>query len=132
MSFFVSLGIVVVGLLLIASILKAIVKKRIAESHGLLWLIPGLLIIYGGLFPDSIVHLARHMNVSYAPTLVFTFAILTAYYLLFWCTMWIGAMSMRMQELGIQVSLLNEENERLNAVVKSLAGDPGAPEENEP
>ena len=110
MSLWVSLGIVGCGILIIASILRAIVKKNIPETHGIMWLVAAAGIVLGGCFPGAIIWLAEVLHVSYPPAVIFTLAILLLFYLLFRCSMWIAGMTMRMQELGMQVSLLNQEN----------------------
>lgn len=113
MDWRVSFGIVCAGLFMIYSILRAVIQKKVSESQGLLWLIPGIIIVVGGIFPELVIALAKQLNVSYAPSLAFLLALLIAYYLLFWCTMWIGNLSLKMQALSIQVSLLDQENKEL-------------------
>lgn len=110
MSLWVSLGIVGCGILIVTSILRAIVKKNIPETHGIMWLVAAAGIVLGGCFPGAIIWLAEVLHVSYPPAVIFTLAILLLFYLLFRCSMWIAGMTMRMQELGMQVSLLNQEN----------------------
>lgn len=121
MSGWVSLGIVACGLLIIISILRSIIHKKMPETHGLLWLIPAGFIVVGGCFPNLVIWLARLLNVSYPPAIIFTAGILLLFYLVFRCTMWIANMSIRMQELGMQVSLLNQENLSLLKRIGELA-----------
>lgn len=111
--------IVACGILIICSILREIIKKRIPETHGLMWLIPSVFIVIGGCFPQIIMAIANWLDVGYAPTMIFTFAILLLFYLVFRCTIWIAGISMKIQELGMQVSLLNQENARLNQSLRS-------------
>ena len=122
MSLWVSLGIVGCGILIVTSILRAIVKKNIPETHGIMWLVAAAGIVLGGCFPGAIIWLARVLHVSYPPAVIFTLAILLLFYLLFRCSMWIAGMTMRIQELGMQVSLLNQENlmlmDKLNKLEK--------------
>lgn len=110
MSIWVSLFVIVAGVFLFITILRAIVHKRISESNGLLWLIPSIALILFGIFPDGIMWLAKAMGVDYAPSLMFMIAIFLILYIIFRCTEWIADLYNRVQELGIQVSLLNQEN----------------------
>ncbi len=120
MSIYVSVGIVLIGVLLGAEVMRAIVDRRIEESSAMLWIIPSILIILGGIFPKNIILLSKKLGVSYAPTLVFTFAILILFVLCFRFTIWISGMTMKINELGMQVSLLNEENNRLKRKIEQL------------
>ena len=96
MSILVNIGIICMGIVIIFAITRAIIQKKITESHGILWLLSAVAIVV--------------LGVDYAPTIVFTFAILLLFYLVFRCTVWIAGLSMRIQELGMQVSMLNQEN----------------------
>ena len=129
MSAWISVGIVFCGLLIIYSILHSIIRKKISETHGLLWLIAAAGIVIGGCFPGLIIWLARVLRVSYPPAIIFTAAILLLFYLVFRCTMWIANMSIRMQELGMQVSLLNQENLSLLKRIKDFTGEEEKPDE---
>ncbi len=120
MSLWARLVIIVCGLLIIFSILRAIIRKQLSETHGLFWLLPAVFIVIGGFFPQIIIWLAIKLGVDYPPILIITLAILLLYYLVFRCTMWIGGVSMRVQELGMQVSMLNQENLQLMARLEKL------------
>lgn len=110
MSILVNIGIICMGIVIIFAITRAIIQKKITESHGILWLLSAVAIVVVGFMPDLTIKLAKLLGVDYAPTIVFTFAILLLFYLVFRCTVWIAGLSMRIQELGMQVSMLNQEN----------------------
>lgn len=120
MTWVVSLGIVACGIIIIIRILHSIVQKQITETHGLFWLVCALVIVVGGASPTIIIRFASLLGVDYAPAIIFTAAILMLFYLVFRCTQWISDMTMRVQELGMQVSLLNQENMALMAKVEEL------------
>lgn len=120
MSLWARLAIIACGLLIIYSILRAIVRKKITETHGLFWLFPALAIVLGGAFPQIVIQLADWLGVAYPPTLVITLAVMLIYYLVFRCTLWISGVSMRVQELGMQVSMLNQENLQLLTKLEAL------------
>ena len=128
MSTLVSIGIVCCGVFIILRILRAIVRKKITETHGLFWLVCALLIVIGGASPDLVIRVAKLLGVDYAPAVIFTAAILMLFYLVFRCTLWISGMTMRVQELGMQVSMLNQENLNLMARVEALENARKEPE----
>lgn len=123
MSIFINIGIAGMGIIIITAIMRSIIAKRITESHGLLWLISAIPIVIVGVVPEVTISIARWLGVDYAPTIVFTFAILLLFYLMFRCTSWIASLTMRIQELGMQVSMLNQENVELLARVELLGQD---------
>lgn len=122
MTLAVSLLIAAIGILLIGIVIKSIVKKKITERQGLLWLLAGLIIVVGGLFPDLTKKLAAALGVVYAPSLIFTLAILAIYFIVFLCTLWISGLTANMQELAMQVALLNHENSEMRAQLQTLKG----------
>ena len=43
--------IIALGILLLGIVILATIQKKISESHALLWIVPCILIIIGGIFP---------------------------------------------------------------------------------
>lgn len=113
MSFTTSLLIVVVGLWMMFMILNNVYQKKISEKHGVLWLFCAFLIIIGGVFPNAVIILANVFGIEYAPAGIFTFAILLLLILVYKDTQKISGLTIRLQELSMQIALLNLENKRI-------------------
>ncbi len=123
MSTLVSIGIISCGIVIILMILRAIARKQITETHGLFWLMCAVLIVIGGASPSAVFWVADLFGVEYAPAVIFTAAIIMLFFLMFRCTKWISSLTMRVQELGMQVSMLNQENLSLMAKVEALEAE---------
>lgn len=108
-----SLLIVLVGLWMIFMILNNVYQKKISEKHGILWLFCALLIVIGGIFPNAVIMLANIFGIDYAPAVIFTFAILLLLILVYKDTQKISGLTIRVQELSMQIALLNLENKRI-------------------
>ena len=52
MTISVQITIIGLGILLLAAVILAAIQKKISESHALLWIVPCILIILGGIFPQ--------------------------------------------------------------------------------
>lgn len=113
MSMMTSLLIVLVGFWMIFMILNNVYKKKISEKHGILWLFCALLIVIGGIFPNAVIMLANIFGIEYAPAGIFTFAILLLLILVYKDTQKISGLTIRVQELSMQIALLNLENKRI-------------------
>lgn len=113
MSFMTSLLIVIVGLWMMFMILNNVYQKKISEKHGILWLFCALLIVIGGIFPNAVIVLAKVFGIDYAPAGIFTFAIILLLILVYKDTQTISGLTIRVQELSMQVALLNLENKRI-------------------
>ncbi|WP_416324404.1 DUF2304 domain-containing protein [[Eubacterium] hominis] len=113
MSFMTSLMIVLVGTGMLFMILRNVYQKKISEKHGVLWIFCSLLIILGGLFPKGVILIANLFGIEYAPAGIFTFAIILLLILVYKDTQKISGLTIRVQELSMQIALLNLENKRL-------------------
>lgn len=108
MTFVLQLTIITLGIILLAVIMIAAIQKKISESHALLWIVPCLLIIIGGCFPQLTYALSDLFHTEYPPAIVFALAIIISYLILFQCFKSLSVLSMKNKELASQIALLSE------------------------
>lgn len=113
MSNLVNIGTIGTGFLLIYSVIKLIVKRKMTESQSVLWLIIGLVTILIGAFPSIIEFVANLLGIWYPPTIVFLIAYVGLLFIVFKNTVVISIQSNQINELFMQIALLNLENEKL-------------------
>ena len=85
MTISVQITIIGLGILLLAAVILAAIQKKISESHALLWIVPCILIILGGIFPQMTYLLSSFFQTEYPPAIIFAFAIIILYLILFQC-----------------------------------------------
>ena len=119
--------IITLGILLLGIIIIATIEKKISESHALLWILPCLLIIIGGIFPQLTYALSDFFHTGYPPAIVFALAIIISYLILFQCFKSLSVLTIKNKELASQVALLNQKVAQLEETVNSL---PAESEEN--
>lgn len=102
--------VVIGGIIFLLITFLEYVKKRMTEEIGLLWTLFSVLMIGIGLIPDSLAWVGQ-IRTSVALVLFgFAFFFLL---LLLYLSIVISQLLRKNQELAIQVSLLNQENEQI-------------------
>lgn len=109
------------GASLIFMAVRSVVTRQLSEQQGYFWIFSGLGIIIFGAFPGVSAWIAQLFDVEYIPSIVFMIAIIIAIYGIFNCFQAIANLNKRVQELAMQVSLLNHENNSLLKAYKDMA-----------
>lgn len=107
------------GLLLLIADFRSLVHRKITELMGIGWAVIALLMIIISLVPGlSDWSLLMNHSEYLAGFLMFHILIINAFFV---CTQ-IAQLSMKNRELAMQVSLLNQENERILHELELLTG----------
>ncbi len=115
--------IIALGILLLGIITIAAIEKKISESHALLWILPCVLIIIGGIFPQLTYVLSDFFHTGYPPAIVFALAIIISYLILFQSFKSLSVLTIKNKELASQVALLNQQVAQLEETVNSLLAE---------
>lgn len=98
------IAMLVLGLLLLVLDFLAYAKKRLTERYGMIWMLLAVLLIAAGiLFLAAEQALAAALLILVAALVFFLFGI----------SQTVSVLKMKNQELAMQVSLLNQENESI-------------------
>ena len=116
----VQITIIALGIILLFAVIRAAIQKKIAESHALLWIFPCLIIIIGGLFPQLTYVLSNVFNTSYPPAIIFAFAIIIVYLILFQCFKSLSVLTMKNKELASQTAILAQQIQNLETELETL------------
>lgn len=120
MTLSVQITIICLGLLLLAAVILAAIQKKISESHALLWIVPCILIILGGIFPQMTYLLSSFFQTEYPPAIIFAFAIIILYLILFQCFKTLSVLTIKNKELASQSAILKKEIENLKETINEL------------
>lgn len=120
MSILLRILVVIGGTILLYSIRESNIKRKITEAQSLYWILMGFVIIGLGIFPNIVYFIANLFSVEYAPSIMFAIFIMLMIYGVLYCYKTGADLNNKIQELAIQVSLLNEENNRLGKEVHSV------------
>lgn len=118
MTLIVQITIITLGILLLSAVLLAALQKKITESHALLWVLPCILIIAGGIFPQLTYLLSDIFNTEYPPSIIFAIAIIMLYVILFQCFKSLSVLTKKNKELASQIALQNRQIEQLTKYIK--------------
>lgn len=113
MTLIVQITIITLGILLLCAVLLAAAQKKITEAHALLWMLPCIFIIIGGIFPQITYFLSNLFNTEYPPAIIFAIAIIMLYVILFQCFQSLSVLTKKNKELASQISLQNKQIEQL-------------------
>lgn len=105
------------GIVLIYMARKANIVRKMTERQSVFWIMAGVIIILFGLIPQLVYLTSDLFSVEYPPSIIFAIAIILATYGIFNCYQTNAELSVRVQELAMQVSLLNEENSHLKKLI---------------
>ena len=95
------------GILFLVLAFWAYTRQKLNDSMALIWAFVSIALVITGAVPA----VSKHLNES---LLIFMFIIcLILLFLLFKVSKAVSVLSMKNQELAMQVSLLNQENERI-------------------
>ena len=95
------------GILFLVLAFWAYTRQKLNDSMALIWVIVSIALVITGAVPAVSKHLSESL-------LIFMFIIcLLLLFLLFKVSKAVSVLSMKNQELAMQVSLLNQENERI-------------------
>ena len=95
------------GILFLVLAFWAYTRQRLNDSMALIWVFVSIALVITGAVPAVSKHLSESL-------LIFMFIIcLLLLFLLFKVSKAVSVLSMKNQELAMQVSLLNQENERI-------------------
>jgi hypothetical protein len=114
---------VAAGVMLIYSTLRLLIKRKMTETNSILWFLIGLVTILAGCCPKIVVYLASILRIEYSPALVFTVAILILLLIVFKNTVTISELIDQVQELAIELSVVEEELNRLRKETKMIESD---------
>ena len=121
MTLIVQITIITLGALLLSVVLLAAIQKKITESHALLWVLPCILIIVGGIFPQLTYILSNLFNTEYPPAIIFAIAIIMLYVILFQCFKSLSILTKKNKELASQIALQNRQIEQLKEQIRQLS-----------
>lgn len=120
MTISVQITIIGLGILLLAAVILAAIQKKISESHALLWIVPCILIILGGIFPQMTYLLSSFFQTEYPPAIIFAFAIIILYLILFQCFKTLSVLTIENKELASQCAILTKEVKKLKETIQEL------------
>lgn len=106
------------GVILLLKSFTALVKKHMTEGFSLGWALGSVFFIIIGVFPE----LSAWMNKLSTVNMILL--ILLGMFLLgfvMWISIIISELMMKSQELAMQVSLLNQENEKIMTELKTVS-----------
>lgn len=121
MTLIVQITIITLGALLLSVVLLAAIQKKITESHALLWVLPCILIIVGGIFPQLTYILSNLLNTEYPPAIIFAIAIIMLYVILFQCFKSLSILTKKNKELASQIALQNRQIDQLKEQIRQLS-----------
>lgn len=120
MTLSVQITIISLGFILLIAVVMAAIQKKITEPHALLWILPCILIIIGGIFPQLTYFLSNFFNTEYPPAIIFAFAIIIAYLILFQCFKTLSVLTLKNKELASQAAIMTNKVQELEKELKQL------------
>jgi hypothetical protein len=118
MSIMLRVFVCISGMALIVMARRASIARKMTEKQSLFWIAGGFIIILFGLLPALVYFISDQFSVEYPPSIIFAIAIILAIFGIFNCYKTNAELSARVQELAMQVSLLNEENNQFREQLK--------------
>lgn len=113
------LAMAILGLLLLPTSFYALAKKKMTESMGLCWVFASIFLLIFGIVPGLCAWSMWLSNLELAVLVLFAAGAIT---FLFIISSMMSILFMKNQELAMQVSLLNQENERILGELEKITG----------
>lgn len=110
---FIYLFMIFAGAALMYSTMRLVMKKKMTEINSILWFLIGFVTVLAGCFPKIVTWMADKLYIEYSPAFVFMAAILLLLLIVFENTIVISNLTDQVQEMAIELSIVEEELNRL-------------------
>lgn len=111
--------VVVAGILLLIMDFVSYANRKMTESMGLGWVFFAVIMILSGVLPIWPIHDAVEESGYFMPACIIGFFVILG---MFFLSQAVSQLIRKNQELAMQVSLLNQENERILRELGELTG----------
>ncbi|CRZ34130.1 hypothetical protein DFR55_13111 [Herbinix hemicellulosilytica] len=120
MSISLRLLVCLAGIIFIYMARKANIARKMTEKQSLFWIIGGMIIFTFGLIPKLVYFVSDIFSVEYPPSIIFAISIILVFFGIFNCYKTNAELTVRVQELAMQISLLNDENQQLKGILNDM------------
>ena len=120
MSISLRLLVCLAGIIFIYMARKANIARKMTEKQSLFWIIGGMIIFIFGLIPKLVYFVSDIFSVEYPPSIIFAISIILVFFGIFNCYKTNAELTVRVQELAMQISLLNDENQHLKGIIDDM------------
>jgi hypothetical protein len=93
------------GLLFALAVVRLLLKKRISERNSIAWMGAALSTLSLSAFPQLVDKIAKWVNVSYPPTLIFLFSTLVLLLFVLYQSMQISMLNEKIKEIAQRIAL---------------------------
>lgn len=97
--------IILLGIMIVASIIILLVKRKINERNSILWISGAFFVFIFSSAPDTLGILANFVGVDYPPALLFLFATIAIMAIVLYQSIQISVLQERLNELTQQTSI---------------------------
>jgi len=108
------------GIIFIYIARRANIARKMTERQSLFWIIGGIIIFIFGLIPELVYFVSDIFSVEYPPSIIFAISIILVFFGIFNCYKTNAELTVRVQELAMQISLLNDENMQLKETLDKM------------
>jgi|GEM_PF-4509553 len=120
---YLKLFIIIVGLLLLLTVIRLMIRKRMSESASIIWFLLALAVLIFAIFPITAIKLSELVGIVYAPAFLFMAAVFVILFIIFRHSIEISVMESKVNEVSIMLSLSLEENKELKKRLDLLEKD---------
>ena len=99
----------IVGLLLFALIFEMLRRRALREKYAVVWLLTGIVIVIGGLFPELINSISTRLGFNVTSNFVLVVAGLTLLVVVMHMSLEIGTLEDKVQTLAEETALIRQE-----------------------
>jgi hypothetical protein len=93
------------GLAFAAAVVRLLLKRKINERNSIAWMAAAVAILVLSAFPQIVDKIAKWVNVSYPPSLIFLFSTLVLLLLVLFQSIQISVLNEKLKELAQRVAL---------------------------
>lgn len=120
MSIVLRIAVFAAGILLLRSVLRDVITRKLREKQSLIWLFTCFGLVVVSIFPGTAQLVANIFGVDYTPSIIFAMVLIVTIFGLYRSYQAINALEKKVDELARQVSLLNAESVETEAVLKMV------------
>lgn len=104
---------IISSLLALALVVEMLRRRRLRERHAIWWLIAGIMAVFAGIFPQSLVWASNLLGIEVPTNLVFFVSILVLFFVALQHSSELTSLESKTRKLAEDVTLLGDQVSRL-------------------
>ncbi len=103
---------IIISIIVLLYVINIVRKKQFSIKESFWWVLSAIIMLLLSIFPYSIDWVAKRLNISYSPSLLFVICIIFLLFINFRNSRRISELQMKVVELGQELAIVKEKTKK--------------------